>query len=35
MEEIHKDLPVKQFQRRSGIVTATYCKDSGLAPSEY
>lgn len=34
MKEIHKDLPIKDFTRPSGIVTATVCRDSGKLPTE-
>lgn len=30
MNQIHADLPVKQFERPSGIVSASICMDSGL-----
>lgn len=34
MKEIHKNLPIKDFERPSGLVTATVCKDSGELPTE-
>jgi len=32
MEEIHKDLPYKDFPKPDGIVTASVCSQSGLLP---
>lgn len=34
MKEAHKDLPVKDIQKPTGIITTTACKDSGEAPTD-
>lgn len=34
MAEAHKNLPVKDIERPSGIVTATVCADSGKIPTD-
>lgn len=34
MQEIHKDLPTKDFQRPDGLVTVDICTESGKRPSE-
>ncbi|HHW57805.1 MAG TPA: penicillin-binding protein [Clostridia bacterium] len=34
MEQIHKDLPYKDFVKPPGIVTVTVCKDSGELPTD-
>lgn len=34
MKEIHKNLPYKDFERPSGLVTAGVCKDSGKLPTD-
>jgi len=34
MEEIHQELPPRQFYRPNRIVSVTICRDSGLLPSE-
>lgn len=33
MKEIHKGLPVKDFERPGGLITATVCRDSGKLPT--
>lgn len=35
MNEVHKNLPVKQFSRPGGLTDVTICKKSGLLPSKY
>ena len=35
MSKVHANLPVKQFEKPSGVVTAEVCLDSGLLPTEY
>lgn len=34
MQEIHKDLPTKDFERPDGLVTVDICTESGKRPSE-
>jgi penicillin-binding protein 1A len=34
MEEVHRDLPTKDFERPGGIVSVSVCRDSGLLPTE-
>jgi penicillin-binding protein 1A len=34
MEEVHKDLEVKNFERPGGLVSVNICKESGKRPSE-
>lgn len=34
MQEIHKDLPAKEFERPEGFVTVDICTESGKRPSE-
>lgn len=34
MEDIHKDLKVKDFERPGGLVSVNICKESGKRPSE-
>lgn len=34
MEEVHKDLPYKEFEMPNGIVQVEVCSESGLLPSE-
>jgi penicillin-binding protein 1A len=35
MEEIHRDLPARQFQRPPGITNARVCLDSGHLPTDF
>jgi len=35
MQEIHENLPARQFERPAGIVSVTICRDSGLLPGEH
>jgi hypothetical protein len=34
MEEVHRGLPEKEFERPDGIVSVEVCRDSGLLPTE-
>lgn len=34
MKQVHEGLPTKDFQKPSGIVTASVCKDSGKLPTD-
>ncbi len=34
MKDLHKDLPNKSFEKPSGVVTASVCKDSGLLATD-
>ena len=34
MKNVHKGLDSKTFEKPSGLVTATVCKDSGLLANE-
>jgi penicillin-binding protein 1A len=35
MDKVHEGLPKKEFYQPTGLVNASYCLDSGLAPSSY